>query len=64
MNKKLKEARKENGITQEEMAKILGYSSKSGYSMIETGRNSPPLHIAIKIAEILKKDVSYLFGTK
>ncbi len=37
MNKLLKKLRIENRKTQQEVAKVLGYSSKSGYSMLENG---------------------------
>ena len=40
MNKiknRVKELRKSKGITQDEMAKILGYKNKSGYSQLENG---------------------------
>ncbi|MGC5326963.1 helix-turn-helix transcriptional regulator [Brevibacillus sp. SYSU BS000544] len=61
MNNKLRNARKGKGFTQAVMAKKLGYSSKSGYSMIETGRNTPPLQIAIMIAKLVEKTVEELF---
>jgi len=61
-NEKLKNARLEKGFTQEDMATMLGYSSKSGYAMIETGQNKPTLITALKISKIFGKDVSYLFG--
>lgn len=37
MNKLLKKLRIKNNKTQEEVAKILGYKGKSGYSMLENG---------------------------
>lgn len=37
MNNVLKALRIKNGKTQSEVAKVLGYSSKSGYSMLENG---------------------------
>lgn len=61
MNDRLRSARKAKGLTQEEMAKLLGYQSKSGYSMIETGRNRPPLPIALHIAKIVGQEVEALF---
>lgn len=38
MNKLLKELRLKNNKTQEQVAKALGYNSKSGYSMLENGK--------------------------
>jgi DNA-binding XRE family transcriptional regulator len=61
MNDRLRKARRAKGLTQEEMAKLLGYQSKSGYSMIETGRNRPPLPIALQIAKIVGQEVEQLF---
>ena len=61
MNEKLKQRRKAKGYTQQQMADRLGYRSKSGYNMIETGRNQPKLRVALKIAEILECDVTELF---
>lgn len=62
MNDRLRNARRAKGLTQEEMAKLLGYQSKSGYSMIETGRNRPPLPVALHIAKIVGQEVEQLFA--
>lgn len=35
---KLKEIRKDRGYTQDFIAEKMGYSNKSSYSMLETGR--------------------------
>jgi DNA-binding XRE family transcriptional regulator len=64
VNGRLKEARKAKGLTQSEMATILGYKSKSGYAMIENGHNTPTLPVALQIAEIVKVDVQTLFAMK
>lgn len=61
MNDRLRKARRAKGLTQEKMAKMLGYQSKSGYSMIETGRNRPPLPVALHIAKIVGQEVEQLF---
>jgi len=61
MNTCLRNARLAKGLTQKKMAQMLGYQSKSGYSMIETGRNRPPLPVAIQIAKILGVEVHKLF---
>ncbi|XEC93644.1 helix-turn-helix transcriptional regulator [Paenibacillus tarimensis] len=63
MNVRLKALRKSKGFTQAEMAALLGYRSKSGYAMVESGKNNPPLHIALKIALIVESDVDTLFQT-
>lgn len=52
-HKLLKERRLANGLTQEVMARSLGYKDKSSYSLIENGRTSVNIEIANKIAQIL-----------
>jgi putative transcriptional regulator len=47
----LKELRLKSGRTQEEVAKILGYKSKSGYSMLESGK----VELTIQKAKVLAK---------
>ena len=54
MDKKLlKEARKKRGITQKEMAEALGYSGKSGYSCLETGKIKVSVDKSLEIKKIL-----------
>ena len=36
---KLKKLREDKGITQDEMAELLGYRHKSGYSKLENGES-------------------------
>jgi|GEM_PF-1785485 len=64
VNRRLKEARKAAGLTQSQMAALLGYRSKSGYAMIENGHNRPPLPVALQIAAIVKMDVEELFAER
>lgn len=59
--KNLKILRNDLGISQEEMAEKLGYSSKSGYSMLENGNVSISLDKANKIAKIFGKSISEIF---
>lgn len=47
----LKKLRLENGKTQYEVAKALGYKGKSGYSMLENGK----VELTIPKAKILAK---------
>lgn len=57
----LKKIREEKGITQEEMAKELGYSGKSGYSMLENGKVRLTLEQAVKIAKKLEMSIDDIF---
>jgi putative transcriptional regulator len=57
----LKILRKKKGITQEEMAKRLGYKGKSGYCQLENGTVKMTLEQAHKIAEILGEDPKNIF---
>lgn len=57
----LKKIREEKGITQEKMAKELGYSGKSGYSMLENGKVRLTLEQAVKIAKKLEMSIDDIF---
>lgn len=59
-NINLKTARVAKDLRQYELADLLGVK-QSAVSHWESGRNYPTVDIAIKIAEILDKDVVYLF---
>lgn len=50
---KLKEQRKKQGLTQEDMALALGYRDKSSYCLIENGKCRVTVDTANKIASIL-----------
>lgn len=58
-NKRLREARIDNGITQDEIAEMLEIS-KSTYSGYETGRREPSMLMIRKLMDILKVDANYL----
>ena len=49
LENKLKEKREQLGYTQEQMAEKLGYSSKSGYNMLENGN----VKLSLEKAKIL-----------
>lgn len=57
----LKELRLNKGYTQEYMAQKLGYSSKSGYCMLENGLVKMTFDKAKLIAEILQIDPIVFF---
>ena len=50
----LRIARKKRGITQEELAKKIGYAGKSGYSFLESGKIDVSIKISKKIKEALE----------
>lgn len=59
LGKKISKIRKENGITQDELAYKVGISrAYMGY--IEQGRSVPSLHVLEKIAKNLKSTTSNL----
>ena len=51
--KNLKRIRTEKGLSQEELAKNLGYKGRSAVNKIETGVNDMPRSMVIKCAEVL-----------
>lgn len=56
--------RKELGMTQEELAKRLGYKSKSTINKIEMGINDVPQSKIVRFAEVLCTTPAYLMGWK
>ncbi len=49
----LREERKAKGLTQEDMAKRLGYSGKSGYSLLEAGKVGVTIEMSLHIKNVL-----------
>jgi repressor LexA len=56
------ERRKELGLTQEELARKMGYKSKSTINKIELGRNDIPQSKIAKFAEVLDTTPGRLMG--
>ena len=54
--------RKELDLTQEELARMMGYKSKSTINKIEMGINDIPQSKIIKFAEVLATTPSFLMG--
>lgn len=62
IQERLRNARKEKGISMTFMAEKLGYKSASGYANIESGHTKNlSLQAAKQIAEILDVDMDELF---
>ena len=57
MSNLLKELRLKSGKTQEEVARALGYKSKSGYSMLENKKVELTIQKAKILAKFYKVDV-------
>lgn len=58
---KIREIREEKGISQKELALILGVSPTNIYNY-ETGRTEPPIDMLKKIASTLEVSIDYLVG--
>ncbi|ARM74294.1 TPA_asm: transcriptional regulator [Listeria monocytogenes] len=58
---RLKQLRKNNNKTQEDISKILGVS-RGAYSHIENGRNEPDMETIVKLASIFGVSTDYLLG--
>lgn len=59
LGEKIKELRKEKGLTQEKLAELAKVDPKSIIS-IETGKRNPTLKTINKIAQTLKSSLSQL----
>lgn len=57
----LKELRKRQGLTQQEMADALNMS-RENYNRYETGKRSPSLEVLIEIADHFSVSLDYLVG--
>ncbi len=62
LSARIRSRREELGISQEELAHRLGYSTKSSISKIETGANDVPRSKLEEFAQALDTTVSYLMG--
>ena len=58
---KLKKLREQNEYTQDDMAIMLGYNSKSTYSMKEKGTRKMTIEEAYKIAKLFNKTIEEIF---
>ena len=59
----LQEQRKLNGLTQRQMAEMLGIAQPS-YIRYENGTSEPTLETLVKIADAFDISVDYLLGRK
>lgn len=61
LGKRIKQLRKEKGLTQKELANQIG-SSHAQLNKYESGLNTPPLDRLLLLAEILETSVDYLLA--
>lgn len=59
--RRIQERRKQLGLSQEELAEIIGSNQKQ-ISKYETGKNDPTGDVLIALAEALDTTVDYLLG--
>lgn len=59
---RIKDTRKEKGLTQEQLAKMCGYSNKSNISRIENAGDDVTAKQVRRIAEQLHVSLEYLMG--
>lgn len=62
IGKRIRSKREELGITQEELAKTLGYKNKSTIAKIENGTNDITQSKVLEFAAALHTTVAYLMG--
>ena len=60
MKNRIEEIRKEHGIRQEELAKVLGVSRQT-ISSLETGRYNPSINLAYKVAKYFNMTIEEVF---
>lgn len=60
IGKRIKRRREELGLTQEDLAKLIGYQERSAISMVETGKRDITWENVCKYAKALKCSPSYL----
>lgn len=60
MNNKLRELRKQQKLTQDELAKALGVSRQT-INAIENNKYNPTLELAMRMARFMKIPVEQLF---
>lgn len=62
IGKRIRNRRKELGISLDKMAELTGYKSRTSICKIETGKDYITLPKIEKFADVLYLDISYLLG--
>lgn len=60
-SERLKQLRKERGLTQKEMAELLGLKLRA-YQYYESGEHEPSLDNLVIVADTLQTSIDYLTG--
>ena len=60
LNEKMREARQQKGISQTELAKLIGVSRQT-VNMIENGDYNPTIALCLKLCKALDKNLNDLF---
>ena len=60
LNERMREARQQKGISQTELAKLIGVSRQT-VNMIENGDYNPTIALCLKICKALDKTLNDLF---
>lgn len=61
MYERIRALREDSDLTQAQVAEYLGMS-QTGYSKYETGENSIPVDVVVKLADFHKTTTDYLLG--
>ena len=60
LNEKMREARQQKGLSQTELAKLIGVSRQT-VNMIENGDYNPTIALCLKLCKALDKTLNDLF---
>ena len=61
MYERIRDLREDHGMTQKQIASLLGMS-QTGYSKYETGENDIPTAVLLKLADIYHTSIDYMLG--
>ncbi len=61
---RVRKARIALGLTQEELAKIVGYNGRAAINKIEQGKSNPSMEYIVRLADALDLSPSWLLGTE
>ena len=61
MYERIRALREDSDLTQTQVAEYVGMS-QTGYSKYETGENSIPVDVVVKLADFYKTTTDYLLG--